>query len=123
MAKEVAACGFDPVIGVHVGERFAAPVLTSNRMPDEATGHLQGLAGNLTRLITESRWSVADVAERSELPRERVESLMADQGVEPTMAELLRLAGALEIQPGRILEGITWESDGAGGGRVRVDGE
>jgi hypothetical protein len=90
-------------------------------MPDEATGHLRGLAGNLTRLIAESRWSVAEVAERSELPKERVEGLLADDGVEPTMVELLRLAGALEIQPGRILEGIAWESDGAGGGGVRVD--
>jgi transcriptional regulator with XRE-family HTH domain len=89
-------------------------------MSDEATGHLPGLAGNLARLIHERGLSIERVAERSELPRKRIDGLLADD-VEPTATELLRLAGALEVRPGQILEGISWESDGAGGGGLRVD--
>jgi transcriptional regulator with XRE-family HTH domain len=91
-------------------------------MPDEATGSLPGLAGNLARLIDAGGWSAAQVAERSGLSRERIDGLLGDD-VEPSATELLCLAGALEVRPGQILEGIAWESDGAGGGRLRVDRE
>jgi transcriptional regulator with XRE-family HTH domain len=64
-----------------------------------------------------------------------VEELAARAGVEPALlgslaegvpdvgiSALGRLAAALDVEPGELLEGIEWVPDGRGGGRYRVSG-
>lgn len=60
-------------------------------------------------------------------------SLAAEAGIDPrrlgaflevreeaTAEDLLRLAGALGVEPGELLTGVAWVTDGKGGGEYRA---
>ena len=65
--------------------------------------------------------STEDLVKRTEIPKARIERFLRAEA-EPTARDLLRLASALEARVEQLLERISWESDGKGGGSIRVDG-
>jgi transcriptional regulator with XRE-family HTH domain len=89
-------------------------------MLGEATEFLPGLAANLRRLIDGRGSSPAAVAAKAGVAEVRVRRFLGAEA-EPTATELLCLAGALGVPMELLIEGITWQSDGKGGGRFRVE--
>jgi hypothetical protein len=88
-------------------------------MTDEAKPLREGIAANLVRVMRRRRVSPRRLAERSLLEVEQVVAFLA--GVEePRVDAVFLLAGALEVEPAVLLEGIEWVPDGRGGGRFRI---
>ena len=77
-------------------------------------------AANVERACRQHDYSVDRLAERSGIEREEIEAIMRGQ-VEARADSILRLAGALEVAPGVLYEGVAWVPDGEGGGEFRVE--
>jgi transcriptional regulator with XRE-family HTH domain len=90
-------------------------------MQREEQEPIPGIARNLARLMAARRLSVVEISRASEISEARIEQILANDA-EPTASELLRLAGAMEVPMSAILAGISWESDGKGGGSFREEG-
>jgi transcriptional regulator with XRE-family HTH domain len=88
-------------------------------MTDDTDAMVRRLAANLARLMRRRRTSAWALAERSGLALRRVEDIAAG-AAEPDVGELFLLAGALEVDPSVLLEGIEWIPDGRGGGAYRI---
>lgn len=84
-------------------------------MSEREDEFLVGLAANLARLIRSRHRSTVEVAELAGLPEARVEGFLAAE-IEPGALEILRLAKALEVEPGQLLDGLAWDR-GEGRGR------
>lgn len=66
-------------------------------------------AANLRRERMAAALSQEELALRADLHRTEVDRL--EQGLrQPTMGAILRLAGALEISPDALLDGISWHA-------------
>jgi transcriptional regulator with XRE-family HTH domain len=54
----------------------------------------------------------------------RTEIGMLERGIRlPRIDTLLKLAGALEVEPGKLLDGMDWSAGAVTVGRFQVDGE
>lgn len=77
-------------------------------------------AANVERLRGRRGDSLDRLAERSELGRGELEAILRGEA-EADVGAIQRLAGALEVAPGELYDGIAWVPDGEGGGEFRVD--
>jgi transcriptional regulator with XRE-family HTH domain len=78
-------------------------------------------AANVERVCRQHDYSVERLAERSGIGREELEAIMRGEA-EARVDSILRLAGALEVTPGELYEGVAWVPDGEGGGEFRIEG-
>lgn len=81
----------------------------------EPTRHF---VSNLNRLIAERGMTQAELAARAEIHRSHLSLILA--GARRVQLDtLVKLAGALDVPPERLLAGVEWVSDGHGGGEFR----
>jgi transcriptional regulator with XRE-family HTH domain len=85
--------------------------------PEEAR---MRFAANVERVRRQRDYSVDRLAERAGIEREALEAMMRGEA-EARVDSILRLAGALEVTPGELYEGVAWVPDGEGGGEFRVE--
>ena len=78
-------------------------------------------AANLIRLRRAAGYSQEDVAFRAGIHRTQV-SLLESGSRMPRVETLVKLAGALNVTPDTILEGITWEPVVRTSGGLKIDG-
>ncbi|MBS1894146.1 MAG: helix-turn-helix transcriptional regulator [Actinobacteria bacterium] len=77
-------------------------------------------AANVERLRRQHDYSVEQLAERSQIGTGELAAILRGE-VEAPVEAVYRLAGALEVEPGQLHEGVTWIPDGEGGGEFRID--
>jgi transcriptional regulator with XRE-family HTH domain len=85
--------------------------------PEEAR---MRFTANVERLRRQRDYSVDRLAERSGIEREELEAIMRG-AADARVDSILRLAGALEVTPEELYEGVAWVPDGEGGGEFRVE--
>lgn len=73
---------------------------------------------NLREAMAERGRSPAEVAARAELDDAHLGLILRGQRM-VQLDTLVKLAGALEVPPDRLLAGVRWISDGHGGGEFR----
>jgi transcriptional regulator with XRE-family HTH domain len=71
-------------------------------MNDEAANPLTPLAGLLDSLISRRQVDRRQVADRAGIPVSRVDEILRGESDADT-EEIIRLAGALEVEPGELL--------------------
>jgi transcriptional regulator with XRE-family HTH domain len=76
-------------------------------------------AANLERRRKELGCSVGELAARSQVGEAELRAILRGDA-EADVDSIYRLAGALEVSPGRLYEGVVWVPDGDGGGEYRV---
>jgi transcriptional regulator with XRE-family HTH domain len=76
-------------------------------------------AANVERLRRERGYSAGQLAERSGMRPPELEAILQGES-EAHVDSILRLAGALDVSPGKLYEGVAWIPDGEGGGEYRV---
>jgi hypothetical protein len=64
--------------------------------------------------------TVAELGERAELSPNRIE-LLLEAKEEAGALEVMRLAAALEAEPGDLFDGLHWVANSRGGGEYRYD--
>jgi transcriptional regulator with XRE-family HTH domain len=77
-------------------------------------------AANVERLRRRLGYSLDQLAERSQMEREEVEAILRG-AKEARVGTIYLLAGALEVTPGDLYDGVIWIPDGEGGGEYRID--
>ncbi len=77
-------------------------------------------AANVERVRTRRGYSLAELAERSQIDMGEIEAILSGE-TESNVDSTYRLAGALDVSPGELYEGVAWIPDGEGGGEFRVD--
>jgi len=87
-------------------------------MSNNTSPMTERIAANIARVMVRRRMSLPRLAERSLFDRGRVEAIVAG-ATEPGVDEIFLLAGALEVEPAVLIEGIAWVPDGRGGGAYR----
>lgn len=76
------------------------------------------LGANLARVRTRAGLSQEEVAVRASL--HRTEIGMVERGIRlPRVDTLIKLAGAIEVEPAQLLDGITWSPGAPAEGRFR----
>jgi transcriptional regulator with XRE-family HTH domain len=76
--------------------------------------------GNAVERVRQSRGlSSADLAERSSLSLPEIEAVLGGEK-DVSLYVIFRLAGALEVTPAELLQGIEWIPDEEDGGGFRV---
>ena len=81
-------------------------------------GPTQQLASNLKRAIAEKGLAIAEVADRAEINSGHLCLILRGKRT-VQLDTLVKLAGALDVAPGDLLAGVSWVSDGRGGGEFR----
>jgi transcriptional regulator with XRE-family HTH domain len=89
-------------------------------MPDNPRNAGSVLVGRIESLRRERGLTVEELAARAEVGRRVLEALA--EGADVGILEIVRLAGALDVEPDELLEGIEWVPDGRGGGGYRDGG-
>lgn len=88
-------------------------------MPAPVPETRRQLAANLERVMAEKGLTATEVADRAEIsPNHLSLILRARRTIQ--LDTLVKLAGALEVPPEKLLKGIEWVSDGRGGGEFRA---
>jgi transcriptional regulator with XRE-family HTH domain len=77
-------------------------------------------AANVERLRGQRGYSLDQLAARSQMGMKELEAVLHGES-EARVDSILRLAGALDVSPGKLYEGVAWIPDGEGGGQYRVD--
>lgn len=86
---------------------------------DDASNDPAGqLASNLARSIAEKRVPPAEVAAAADLSRNHLKLILEAERV-VQIDTLVKLAGALGVEPADLLVGVRWVSDGSGGGSFK----
>jgi transcriptional regulator with XRE-family HTH domain len=75
---------------------------------------------NVERLCRQHGYSTDRLAERSGIAKEELEAVLGGDA-EADVESIYRLAGALEVSPGALYEGVAWIPDGEGGGEYRIE--
>jgi transcriptional regulator with XRE-family HTH domain len=75
-------------------------------------------AENLARQRREAGLTISALAERAEIHRTHVGLLLKGQRI-ARLDTVVKLAGALGVKPGALLEGITWEPPVKSNGQYR----
>ena len=88
--------------------------MTASAVPEP----MSQLVSNLKRVIAERGLSLAEVANRAEINSGHLCLILRGRRM-VQLDTLVKLAGALEVSPGDLLAGVTWVSDGRGGGEFR----
>ena len=83
---------------------------------------MRQFVANLGRLIAARGLSPAEVAARADIHRSHLSLILAGERM-VQLDTLVKLAGALDVAPAELLDGVEWFSDGAGGGEFRRAGE
>lgn len=76
---------------------------------------MRQFVSNFSREIERRGLSSAEVAARAEIHPGHLALILAGERM-IQLDTLVKLAGALEVPPERLLEGVEWVSDGHGGG-------
>jgi transcriptional regulator with XRE-family HTH domain len=79
------------------------------------------LVGRIEGMRRERGLTIEELAARAEVDRTVLDSL-AEGTPDVGVSALIRVAAALDVDPGDLLEGIEWVPDGRGGGDYRVAG-
>jgi transcriptional regulator with XRE-family HTH domain len=79
----------------------------------------RNFARRLAQMQQDRALSTSALAERAGIERADLDRILRGEGPIPLDAVLF-LAGALGVEPGRLLEGIAWVPDGEGGGGYRA---
>jgi hypothetical protein len=87
-------------------------------MVDKTRDAGEALAARIETLRSRRALSIDDLAWRAEMSPDDLRGFLADTP-DVGVFVILRLAGALEVDPGELLGGIEWAPDGSGSG----DGE
>ncbi|MBS1881205.1 MAG: helix-turn-helix transcriptional regulator [Actinobacteria bacterium] len=74
---------------------------------------------NLERLIAERGLTPAAVADRADVHRSHLSLILAGKRT-VQLDTMVKLAGALEVSPPRLLAGVEWVVDRRGGGEYRL---
>jgi transcriptional regulator with XRE-family HTH domain len=82
---------------------------------------MRQFVSNLNREIERRGLSPAEVAARAEIHRSHLALILAGERM-VQLDTLVKLAGALEVPPERLLAGVEWVSDGRGGGEFQPHG-
>lgn len=77
-------------------------------------------AANVERLRRQHSYSTDQLAERSQLEKADLETILRGEA-EADVDTIYRLAGALNVPPGQLYEGVSWVPDGEGGGEYRIE--
>ena len=64
--------------------------------------------------------SITDLARRSRIGESELESILRGE-VDLQLHTIYLLAGALEVRPIRLLQGIEWIPEGSSGGQFRIE--
>ncbi|HEX4305565.1 MAG TPA: helix-turn-helix transcriptional regulator [Solirubrobacterales bacterium] len=88
-------------------------------MSDSPSNAGSALVGRIESLRRERGLTFEELATRADVDRPLLESL-AGGAPDVGITVLVRLAGALGVDPSELLEGIDWVPDGRGGGEYRV---
>lgn len=75
---------------------------------------------NLERLRRQRGYSLDQLAERSQMEREKIEAILRGE-TEAHVDSIYLLAGSLDVTPGQLYDGLAWIPDGEGGGEYRID--
>ena len=87
-------------------------------MPAAVPEPTRQFVASLERAMSERGLTVSELADRAELSRNHVNLILRGRR-RVQLDTLVKLAGALEVPPERLLEGVEWVSDGHGGGEFR----
>jgi transcriptional regulator with XRE-family HTH domain len=71
--------------------------------------------------MAEKELTVSEVADRAELSLNHLNLILRGRRT-VQLDTLIKLSGALDVPPERLLEGVEWVSDGRGGGEFRTKG-
>jgi len=90
-------------------------------MPQKPEDARMRFAANVERLCRQHGYSMDQLVERSQIGRDELDAILrGEAGAD--VDSIYRLAGALEVTPGELYEGVAWVPDGEGGGEFRIDG-
>ncbi len=90
-------------------------------MPAAVPEPTRQLASNLKLAIAEKELTAPEVAKRAELSLNHLNLILRGRRM-VQLDTLVKLAGALDVPPEQLLEGVGWVSDGRGGGEFRTKG-
>jgi transcriptional regulator with XRE-family HTH domain len=76
------------------------------------------LVSNLSQAMAERGLTPTEVAARAEIDSAHLGLILRGRRI-VQLDTLVKLAGALEVPPDRLLAGVEWVSDGRGGGEFR----
>ncbi|MGD9736296.1 MAG: helix-turn-helix domain-containing protein [Solirubrobacterales bacterium] len=88
-------------------------------MPAAVPEPTRQFASNVQRAMAERGLTVSEVADRAELSLNHV-NLILEGRRKVQLDTLVKLAGALDVAPEQLLDGVEWISDGQGGGEFRA---
>lgn len=86
-----------------------------SQQPSDPKRHF---ADNIARLQRDLELSDEELAARAKLDPGELEKILAGEG-RVALDVIFLLAGALEVEPGELLDGLAWVPDGEGGGEYR----
>jgi len=89
-------------------------------MPQKPEDARMRFAANVERLCRQHGYSMDQLVERSQIGRDELDAILRGDA-EADVDSIYRLAGALEVTPGELHEGVAWIPDGKGGGELRVE--
>jgi transcriptional regulator with XRE-family HTH domain len=79
---------------------------------------MRQFVANLDRLIAERGLTAAELAARADIHRSHLTLILGGERM-VQLDTLVKLAGALGVSPAELLAGVSWVSDGIGGGEFR----
>jgi transcriptional regulator with XRE-family HTH domain len=89
-------------------------------MPQKSKDARMRFAANVERGRTRLGYSVDQLAERSQMGKAELEAVLRGEK-EAHVDSIIRIAGALDVSPGKLYDGVAWIPDGEGGGEYRID--
>lgn len=79
----------------------------------------QRFAENLKQQLAKSSLTQEQLAAQAEIHRTQITKLLTGEQV-PRLDTAIKLAGALGVKPQVLIQGITWDSAAAPGGRFKI---
>jgi len=88
-------------------------------MPAAAPEPTRQFASNVQRAMAEQGLAADEVANRADLSLNHLNLILRGERM-VQLDTLVKLAGALDVPPEQLLEGVEWVSDGRGAGEFRA---
>ena len=88
-------------------------------MPAAAPEPTRQFASNVQRAMAEQGLAADEVANRADLSLNHLNLILRGERT-VQLDTLVKLAGALDVPPEQLLEGVEWVSDGRGAGEFRA---
>jgi transcriptional regulator with XRE-family HTH domain len=89
-------------------------------MPQKPEDARMRFAANVERLCRQHDYSIDQLVRRSQIERDELDAILRGEA-EADVDSIYRLAGALEVSPGELYDGVAWIPDGEGGGEYRIE--